>query len=143
MHRLKMARLVILISHLLFPFLIYGQSNSLEGVEFQTLSPSDRLAKCIFLANEVSVDERKAHEMIWGLKSVRDLAERLLEVGTYMETLTVTLERPSDRNLPFIIALYNRQPKIINSLMIYRVDLTSKRIERRYDPESEWTMVRE
>jgi len=122
--------------------LTYGQSDSLDSVKFQTLDSSDKLAKCIFLDSEVPADERKAHELIWGLKSVRDLANGMLQIGTYMETLTVTLERPTDKSEYFIIALYNRQPRVINKLMIYRVDLNKNRIARRYDSDSEWTKAK-
>jgi hypothetical protein len=127
----------------LLTFQVYGQSQPLESVEFQSLNSSDKLAKCIFHEKVVPADERRAHELIWGLKSVRDLAEGLLSIGTYMETLTVTLERPTDKPSHFIIALYNRQPRVINKLMIYSVDLNNNRIEKRYDVDGEWTEVKD
>ncbi len=123
--------------------LTYGKNKSLDSVEFQTLNSSDKLAKCIFFNKEVLPDERKAHELIWGLKSVRYLANEMLKVGTYMDTLTVTLVRPTYKDSYFIIALYNRQPRVINKLMIYRVDLLKNRIERKYDSDSKWTAVKD
>lgn len=135
----QMKEQIFLLPFFLLTVLAYGQSQPLDSVKVHTLNSSDKLAKCIFLDSVVPADERKAHELIWALRSVRDLAEGFLKTGTYMETVTVTLERPSDGSLHFIIALYNRQPKAINKLMIYRVDLGSKRIERRYDEGNEWT----
>jgi hypothetical protein len=137
-----MERLLILMPLYLLSLLACGQNHSLDSVEFQTLNASNKLAKCIFLDKEVSADEKKAHELIWGLKSVRDLANGMLQIGTYMETLTVTLEKPNDKSAYFFIALYNRQPRVINKLMIYRVDLNKNRIEKRYDLDNKWTKVK-
>jgi len=126
------------------PFLSFGQIERVDKIQLKQVNRQDALAKYAYLIEDSSSsDVIKAHESIWKLASVRKVAEGLNAVAPDMETFTVTLNWPTDKEPYYFIGLYERQTQVLNKLMVYRVNSKDWTIEKKEDWETKWTKVRE